>query len=68
MAIYNLTTTEGWSTRINYWDGDVLDHNRASEKIAREAAQQASSEIKADVDICHGAIVVATYRLGREVK
>ena len=62
-----LTHTDGWFVRINYWDGDVLDQNQSNEAIARHSAREASRNLKADVDVCRGATVVACYRNGAEV-
>lgn len=59
--------TEQWFTRINYWDGDVLDQQYASEALARAAAIEGSRNLKADIDVCHGANVLAVYRAGREI-
>ena len=67
MAALNLTQTDGWFIRINYWDGDVLDQNMPVENVARGRARVASMSLKADVDVCHGASVVATYRNGAEM-
>lgn len=63
----NLTNTSGWFTRINYWDGDTLDRNHNNEAVARAAAIEGSRNLRADVDVCHGATVVETYRAGKPV-
>lgn len=62
----NTIETEGWSTRINYWDGDVLDRKYPGEQSARKAAAEGSLNLRADIDVCHGATVVATYKRGKE--
>jgi hypothetical protein len=61
------TNSERWFIRINYWDGDVLDRNHRNESIARKEAARVSCEVRADVDVCHGADVLATFRAGQEV-
>jgi hypothetical protein len=61
-----LTDTRGWFTRINYADGDVLDHDYPSESIARQAARDGSCGIRGEIDVCHDAHVVATYARGAE--
>ena len=67
MAQINTIQTEGWAIRINYWDGDVLDHGIPTENLARARAKSGSNELKADIDVCHGANVIATYRNGQEI-
>jgi hypothetical protein len=60
----DITTTDGWFIRMNYDNGDVLDRQMRGEASACEAARTGSLEIKAEIDVCHGATVVATYRDG----
>ncbi len=57
------TNTERSFIRINYWDGDVLDRKLPA-NIAHSEARKASEDLKADVDVCVGATVLATYRNG----
>jgi hypothetical protein len=62
----NLIETEGYSIRINYYDGDVLDQAVPNEAIGRSRARLASEELRAIVDLAHGATVLASYRDGQE--
>jgi len=64
MSQLNLTQTDGVFIRINYWDGDVRDRKISNTQKAHAAAKEASLEIKADIDVCRGATVLATYRNG----
>ena len=59
-----ITQTEGWFIRINYHDGDVLDQKQHTEALAVLAAMRTSLDLKATVDVCHGADVIASYRDG----
>ena len=67
MSQINTIQTDGWFIRINYWDGDVLDRKMRGEKSAHESARTGSLDLKADIDVCHGVDVLATYRNGHEV-
>ncbi len=67
MANIQTINTEAWYIRINYHDGDVLDQRVMTEGVARERAKNGSRTLKADIDVCHGAAVIATYRDGLEV-
>ncbi len=65
MAIQLTNNTEGCFLRIKYWDGYVLDRNTPL-NIAHAEASRESANREADVDICVGATVLATYRNGQQ--
>jgi hypothetical protein len=67
MSDTRLITTPGWLIRINYWDGDVLDHKMRTELQARYEARTGSLEIRADIDVIKGVDVVACYRNGNDM-
>ena len=75
MSTYNLTQTEGYFVRANYDDGDVFDRAgyadtaRAikSEAGCRAEAIEASKQLRATVDACKGATVIASFRGGKEI-
>lgn len=68
----NLTNTEGYFVRINYDDGDVRDslYTATGRRIRAEGrclteAMEASKGLRAEVDACKGATVLATFRAGK---
>jgi hypothetical protein len=73
MSTLNLTNTEGYFIRINFDDGDSLDQTHVaatglrirSEDRARKEAAAASRSLRATVDACKGATVLAEYRHGQ---